>query len=994
MIRGRTTTLTGRLARLGFLDAKGSAEALARLGPGADELMHLVATSADPDQTVRTLAELADALPDRGSFIEALADDEGSAMRLFAVLGASSALGEHLVRHPEQWRDLTDPLLGCTRPAAFLLRARMLEAVGAEPGDEAPRSVGPDAACVDALRVEYRRLLVLLVSRDLSHGVGVDDVAAELSDLAAATLEAALAVARTRVGERADAARLAVIALGKCGGHELNYVSDVDVVYVVEPAEGHDEQAALRVGTLMASHLMQICSTHTGEGTIWPVDAALRPEGKAGPLVRTLASHVGYYERWAKTWEFQALLKARPVAGDLALGEAYLEAVTPLIWSASERDGFVSDVQAMRRRVLEHIPARQAERQLKLGSGGLRDVEFAVQLLQLVHGRADEDIRDGATLSALAHLTDGGYVGREDGAALDESYRFLRALEHRIQLGRMRRTHLLPDNDAELRRLGRSMGLMKDSAAELEQRWNRHTKDVRRLHEKLFYRPLLSAVAALPGREVRLSVTAAQQRLVALGYADPVDALKHLEALTTGVSRRASIQRALLPAMLHWFAEAPNPDAGLAGFREVSEALGSSPWYLTTLRDEGQVAQRLAMLLASSRYATDLLKRAPDGVRMLASDDLLRPLERPALEKEMRAAASRQQDPTARITAVRAVRRRELVRIAVADLLGDPDEATIGYALTDLMAASLEIALVIATEAIEAERRRPLPTRFAIVAMGRFGGSELGFGSDADVMFVHDPLPGESPEAASRAAHDVAHELCRLLALPGTDPELVVDAGLRPEGKQGPLVRTLASYRAYYSRWSAVWEAQALLRADPMVGDPDLCCAFRDLVDPLRFPADGLSEDDVREIRRIKARVDAERLPRGADPATHLKLGRGGLADIEWTAQLLQMQHAGRVEGLRTTRTVEALEAAVAADVLGRADADALVAAWRAASGLRNAVLQVRGKASDSLPRDPRERAAVAHVRGYEVGESDAMLNDYLRVTRRARAVVERIFWG
>jgi len=644
--------------------------------------------------------------------------------------------------------------------------------------------------------------------------------------------------------------------------------------------------------------------------------------------------------------------------------------------------------------VLDHLPAAHADRQIKLGSGGLRDVEFAVQLLQMVHGRTDETIRDGATLSALAQLTGSGYVGREDGAALDGAYRFLRALEHRIQLSHLRRTHVLPDDETELRRLGRAIGLMKDSVVELDKLWRQHNKDVRRLHEKLFYRPLLAAVAALPGDEVRLSTEAAEQRLSALGYDDPVAALRHLEALTSGVSRTANIQRALLPAMLHWFADAPNPDAGLLGFRQISDALGSTHWYLQTLRDEGQVAQRFAVILASSRYATDLLQRAPEGVRMLAEADGLTPLDRSSLEQEMISAGHRHEDASDAITAVRAIRRRELFRVAVADLLGTLDEAEVGGALTDVMSATLEAGLAVAVRAVEAQRRTPLPTRMAIVAMGRFGGFELGFGSDADVMFVHEPVEGTTPEESSRAAQDVANELRRLLALPGTDPALEVDAGLRPEGKQGPLVRTLASYAAYYARWSAVWEAQALLRASAMVGETDLCEKFTELIDPLRFPVEGITFDDVAEVRRIKARVDAERLPRGADPATHLKLGRGGLADIEWTVQLLQMQHAGRHDGLRTTRTLEALRAAVAADLLEESDAAALATAWRTASGLRNAVLQVRGKPSDSLPRDPRERAAVAHIRGYGPGESDRLVNDHLRVTRRARQVVERVFWG
>ncbi len=446
--------------------------------------------------------------------------------------------------------------------------------------------------------------------------------------------------------------------------------------------------------------------------------------------------------------------------------------------------------------------------------------------------------------------------------------------------------------------------------------------------------------------------------------------------------------------MLGWFADAPNPDAGLWGFRQISEALGSTHWYLQTLRDEGQVAQRLAMLLASSRYATDLLQRAPEGVRMLVSDEGLAPLGLVALRKEMTSAARRHTDPVAAVTAIRAIRRRELFRIAAADLFDLLDVDAVGYALTDVMTATLDAALTASVLAIEAERRDAMPTRMAIVAMGRYGGAELGFGSDADVMFVHEPLPGADAEDATRAARDVANEFRRLLSLPGTDPALSIDADLRPEGKQGPLVRTLDSYARYYATWSVVWEAQALLRAHASVGDEDLCRRFTELIDPLRFPVEGITEDDVREVRRIKARVDDERLPRGADRATHLKLGWGGLTDVEWTVQLLQMEHAGKVKELRTTRTLDALNAAVDAQLLDLEDARALSAAWRTASGLRNAITQVRGRPADSLPRDAREKAAVAHIRGYPPGRSDDLTNDYLRIARRARQVVERVFWG
>ena len=968
---------TGRLARLGFDDVEAAARSWARIGgPEDEELLTQISEAADPDQALRLLADLLAAAPDAADLAQGLRGDSELARSLCLVLGASSALGEHLVRHPEDWHELADPELDAVRPTA----AGIAEVLA-------------KAADRDELRRIYRRLLLRLAARDLSMTLRVEDAAAELADLAAGAIEGALRIAASELDRPTDTFTLSVIGMGKCGGRELNYVSDVDVIFVYEPADGADENAALRGATALASAMMRVCSDHTREGTLWPVDAALRPEGRAGPLVRTLASHEAYYQRWAKTWEFQALLKARPIAGDADLGRRYMETIAPMVWSAADRPDFVTDVQAMRRRVVDHIPSDEADRQIKLGPGGLRDIEFAVQLLQLVHGRSDVSLRDGNTLTALWALTAGGYVGRDDGASLVEAYRFLRTLEHRLQLSHLRRTHTMPDDEPSLRALGRSLGRMSEPVASLTRLWRGHAREVRRLHEKLFYRPLLEAVAALPGTDVRLTTEAARQRLEALGYLDPAAALRHLEALTSGVSRRAAIQRTLLPAMLSWFADAPDPDGGLLGFHRLSDELGSSHWYLRMLRDEGASAERLATLLATSRYATDLLMRAPDVSSLLAHDEDLVARDADALATEATRAARRRDDPVEAITAVRAVRRRELFRLAASDIFGLVDVETACRTLSAITRATLRGALTAAESFVEAERRGPLPTRIAVIAMGRLGGEEMSYSSDADVLFVHDPLPGADEREATEAAFAVANEMRRLLTIPGVDPPLPIDADLRPEGRQGPLVRTLTSYAAYYERWSKVWEAQALLRAAPVAGDEDLGRRFVALVDPLRYPADGLSATDVGEVRRIKARVDSERLPRGADRATHLKLGSGGLADIEWTVQLLQMRYAGKHEALRTTHTLAALWAALDAELLTRQDATQLAAAWRSASKIRNATMLVRGRPSDSLPREARDRVGVAYLCGYRPADGSRLIDDYRRVTRLATAAVDRVFW-
>lgn len=966
------------LARRGFLDGAAAAAHLARLEGIDDALVEQVAAVASPDTALSSLVAIAEAWGTDRLLTTLRADDE-LRQRLLIVLGTSEALGDFLARHPEHVEDLGADRLS---PVPLDL-ATMREQLG-------------EVADADELRVAYRRKLLHVAARDLTALTGFEESAGELADLAVATLGAALDLARRQEPE-ADSVRLAVIAMGKTGGRELNYVSDVDVIFVHEPAEGADEQTASRVAARLASTMMRLCSDHTREGTIWEVDANLRPEGNQGPLSRTLRSHVAYYDRWASTWEFQALLKARFAAGDAEVGQAYLDALSPKVWEASTRENFVREVRAMRTRVIENIPSQQRERQLKLGAGGLRDVEFAVQLLQLVHGRGDESLRSPTTLEALRELTEGGYVGRRDGAAMEDAYEFLRTLEHRIQLYRLRRNHVVPDDLEDLRRLGRSMGYRQNPAEGLEKDWNAHKRLVRRLHEKLFYQPLLEAVTSLPDEGLRLTPEAAQARLMALGFVDPKGALGHIQALTSGVSRRAAIQRSLLPAMLQWFAESPSPDAGLLTFRRISESLGESHWYLRKLRDEGEGAEQLAAVVGSSRYVSDLIQRAPDSVALLGDDDELVPRDGERLRGEMQLAARRHTTPEQAIKAVRRVRRRELSRVGIADVLGRLNVDEVGVALSDIAEATLAAALAACIDAVTRQREEagkdPFPTRMAIVLMGRLGGRESGYGSDADVMFVHEPRPGADDGEAAAAATAVATTLRKVLSTPGDDPPLEVDADLRPDGRNGPLVRSFAAYVSYYEKYSAVWEAQALLRARASVGDPELCERFTELVNPLRWPEQGMSEAEVREIRRIKARVESERLPRGANPKTHLKLGRGGIADVEWTVQLLQLQHAHAVPGLRTTSTLGALSAAAEADLVTAEDAEVLSRAWQLVSRLRNAVVLMRAKPAESMVEQSDERAGVAHLLGYGQQHSERMIDDYLRATRHARQVVERIFW-
>ncbi|MEO6943169.1 MAG: bifunctional [glutamine synthetase] adenylyltransferase/[glutamine synthetase]-adenylyl-L-tyrosine phosphorylase [Lacisediminihabitans sp.] len=971
------TTLT-ELAKLGFARLGSIAALLAEADEyrSVEPMLSYFAASANPDQALRLLVCLL-----RQSPTETIAvlRTEASARRLIRVLGASSGLGEFFTRHPEELAALRSALRKPLTAAEY--RSELLAAI-------APEAGRTTEAAWDALRVRYRRHLVRLTAFDLEQDdplAGVDTVAAALADLAAAALDASLALARASApfppGEVA-ATPLAIIGMGKAGAAELNYVSDVDVIFVTEAAQGVDSDRAVEIATKLAMATMRGIHDFSTEPPLWEVDANLRPEGQDGALVRTLDSHLAYYDRWAKSWEFQALLKATALAGDIELGERFCAAIAPKVWSSASRENFVESVQRMRERVTANIPHEELDVQLKLGPGGLRDVEFTIQLLQLVHGQTDPDVRQAGTLPALDALAEHGYIGRVESAEFARDYRFLRLLEHRLQLSQLRRTHLMPIDQDELRVLARSTGLAS-SAAELTEQWARIKLAVRSLHERLFYRPLLSAVAALPEEGFALSSEQAAARLSAIGFRDAKSALGHIAALTAGVSRRAEIQRHLLPIMLDWFADGADPDYGLLAFRRLSDNLGESYWFLRMLRDSSGAAKRLTSVLAASRFVGTLLEGIPEAAAWFENEEELRPRSFAALRDEALATVARHSTADAAAPVLRNARRREVLRLAIASVLGLIDVQTLGQSLSDVTTAVL-------TGSLAAIHGSGEGLEFAIVAMGRYGGQELGFGSDADVIYVYRPtrLGGEQAQAR---AETIVSELLRLtedLRLP-----LDLDIGLRPEGKNGAVVRSLDSYRAYYKRWSLTWEAQALLRARAAIGDAPLLRDVEMLADEVRFPAE-IAEHDVREVRRIKARVESERLPRGADPARHLKLGRGSLSDVEWFVQLIQLQHGHAVAALRTTSTLDALDVAVREGFIPEAEARRLREAWVFASRARSAATLWTAKTLDVLPTDRQQLDGIARIMGYRPGSASALDDDYLRVTRLARAVFEKRFYG
>ena len=897
-------------------------------GPLGPSLRSAVERSAVPASVAVAVERLVDQYPGLAERLEA---EAGLCQAVVAVTAAS--------------RSLTDLCLA--EPAALDVLSDLDRRLTVEPDVDGP-----------GLRRWKRLELLRIAARDL---MGLDDlpvVGRSLALLATEVLEAA--------GRIVGADGLAVIGMGKLGGAELNYASDVDVMFV-----GTDGDRAARA-------LIDVART------CFRVDANLRPEGRDGPLVRSLESYEAYWDRWAKTWEFQALLKARPVAGDAELGARFFERAQQRLWTRPFTADDLRAVRMMKARAEGELARKGlSDREVKRGRGGIRDIEFSVQLLQLVHGAHDPALRSPTTLDVLAELRAAGYVDPADARSLDHAYRLLRTVEHRLQLVQEQQVHTLPAGDEALDRLARVMGYRDTPDARARELLLGYLRAqqaaVRSIHEHLFFRPLLDALSARGDAPppAAMPEEAVVTRLSAFGFTDAERTRQALRELTRGLTRSSRLMQQVLPLVLGWLADSPDPDLGLLGLRVLTAGDQQATELAIAFRESPEAARRLCVLLGTSRRLGEILERNPDLIPALGQAEGLAPRSAEALLDGASTALAWRGDLEDRHRALTRFKQREELRVAAADVLelagtGDEQVAATGAALTALAEGCLNAALTSIDPSLP----------FAVIGMGRLGGGELSYASDLDLLLVYEGSTPADFEAAERAA--VA--LIRFMA--GATPATrvyEVDLGLRPEGKDGPLARSLDGYRAYYERWAQTWERQALVRARPVAGDPDLGRRFCQLVTPHVW-RDPLPDDDVREIRRMKARIERERIPPGDDPQFHLKLGRGSLSDVEFTAQLLQLQHRVPSPG-----TVEALSRLEEAGALEPGDRAVLAEAYVFCERARNRWYLVKGSAGDSLPTRPEQLARLAGSLGTTPAE---LREEYRRVTRRCRAVVERVFYG
>jgi glutamate-ammonia-ligase adenylyltransferase len=826
------------------------------------------------------------------------------------LLGFSTAAADLLVAHPEEASALLD------------LHTRSRSELDAELATDLERVGTPEG-----LRRFRRRAMLRVAARDLS-SAPFEEVVAEITAIAEACLEAACGSAAS--------GGIAVIGLGKLGGAELNYASDVDLVFVHEGGGPRRQDSAER----SCAALIRLLSEPTSEGVALRVDPTLRPGGRGGALSRSLEATVEYYASQAATWERQALIRARPVAGQIELGQAFIRGVEPFVYPEELAPHAIDEVRRVKVRLEEYVRARgKAGTEVKRGWGGIRDIEFAVQLLQIVHGRRDERLREPNTLRGLAVLADEGYVAQDDAADLADAYRFLRTLEHRLQIVRDLRTHELPEDHQARSTLARSLGL--DGPDALQAEYERQTTLVRGLHERLFYRPLLEAFAGRAAPRPGVDREATEELLAGLGFAAPHAAYEVLARLVDPATRFGKVLAHLFPVMAPALALSPSPDVALVRLERI--AAGADPSVADALANDPGAARRLAYVVAASSFATDLLASASE--RVLALEDGAEPVD--------------QQSALVNVAARYAARELE------------PKE--VGRALAG-------VADRVVGEAVE-EAEPDLP--FAVIGLGKLGAEELNFASDLDVVFVY---AGEGSGELRRGV-ELAERVLAGVRDAGWEP----DADLRPEGRSGPLAKSLAAYLEYWERYAETWEFQSLVRARFVAGDPGLGARFCSVAADLVYP-EYLPVERVGEIRRMRERIERERV-KPPESRFHFKLGYGSLADVQFAVELSLMRFGGRHPEVRSRRTLDAIERLAQARLIEDSAALALGEAFVFLSDVKDALEVDRRVHAEAIPAGPEEQLALARRLGYEEYPRQTFLDDYRRITRRARRAMERVFY-
>ncbi len=978
--------------------------------------------SADPDRALVNFERLVAALPNPNIFYHYLQESPDRLDMLVKVFAHSQALADTLTRNAEHFHFLIAPqTLEKPREKAWLAAelTRLL----------LPMRV--PAQKYDAIRRFRRREMLRIGARDLIGRATVEETTRELSNLADVCLQAVFEVALEVVGQALRLPRMqpndgrrpafakaaagkcacptkqfAVIGMGKLGGQELNYSSDVDVIFVY----GEEGQLTPRLTnhqfyTKLAEEIIHAVGAAGAEGNIFRIDLRLRPEGASGPLVRSLDSCENYYAEFGETWERMALVKARPVAGDEALGAEFVEMVQPFVYARHAGANVIQQMAVLKRRIEDEVVHEdRLTRHVKLGIGGIREIEFIVQSFQVLRGARLAELRERSTLRALAALVKTKTLTGPEAAALADAYRFLRNVEHRLQMEMELQTHTIPDEKHALYRLARSLGFA--TVPRFLEAQEAHTAAVRKIYESVLADADRRAAETA---ETLLTTDKLPKVLTDAGFADVAAAVKVVETLWHGpgfghVSQRTKeLFVQLFPTLLKWAREVADPDAALARFDKFVSAYGSRGLLYELFASNPKLVEMLMRLGDASRFLSDALARQPElfdgiGRGVMLSD----PKNLDRMHEELRAVQAEDVEP---MEVARRWKQAEMVRIGIEDVMRLVDIEQTHTEITALAEACLRFAVEQTVAALdergwarrgdpaqsprrsrgERQPRGVAPTKlpFAVIGMGKFGGRELGYGADLDVLFVGGT--GASDQAqVSKLASSVIDFMGRHTS---TGALFAVDARLRPDGEKGTLASSFEAHREYYLKRAQSWERQALIKARFVAGDAKLGKDFVEMVRGIVY-GHALTTEELKEIKDMRQRIETER---GDQKHVELefKTGPGGLVDIEFLIQALQLRHGHAHPQLRTAHTLAALNRLTALGLIEEEQSARLRQNYVFLRRIESALRRVENTSVSKLPLDGREQTRLAKRLGFS--EAADFLQTYRHTTRRIRELYEQI---
>ncbi len=986
--------------------------------------LNLLSSSHNADMAVHNFERFSEKIADKDYLYTQLTESPSLFIALVFLFSGSQVLTDALLKEPSYVDWLSRPETLANSKSKDMLMRDFYEMAGDE---------FQGKNIFSALRKFKKREYIRIGLRDLLDKVEFQETVGDISNLADVCLQAAYEHAdrelRKKFGRPVyqDAsgnwseAEFAVLGMGKLGGSELNYSSDIDLIYIYTSSQGEtrpvsETDSAISISnheyfTKLALEISKSLNEITSDGNVFRVDLELRPEGKSGEIVNSLASCEIYYQSWGRTWERQALIKARVSAGSENLGKEFFKMIEPFIYRRSLDFGAIEEIKSMKYRIDKSLKGKQSKGNIKLGFGGIREVEFIIQAYQLLLGGRDKSLRVRDSLGAMKTLCEKNILMKEDHDRLREAYIFLRNLENRVQITFGLQTYLLPDKETDLAVLARKMRISGDNqkslADNLMQEYEKHTGFVGALFAGQFAEKEKREAAETLSSEWDRSRIGEEQfnesSLTEIPFLpDPKRAFRFLESFRDGAQfSHPSVQSikefySIIPKIFQQCRKVPKPDSAIENLCRFVEATGARESFLKLFQENEKFLELLLILFGSSGLLSQILIKRPDLVDVLTDrESIYRFKVAEKIQEDLNSALKTAKDIESKSRVLRRIKQAEELRIGVRYLIKEADLAGTLEDLSNLADVFLRTVYRIAFEELEKKSGNLNLDRFCIIGMGKQGGNELNFGSDLDVLLVYDEGESEPPLEGFSSHYSTLSQMIYKLTSEMTPAGYAykIDTELRPEGDAGGLVLSVEGYEKYFKSRARIWEQQALVRARFVAGNAEVGETFIASAHQFVYQ-DKFAYESLIEISRLRERMELE-LAKEATKGKNVKLGFGGLADIEFAVQILQLMHGKKFARLRQTNTLSALQNFVALGLVDQGMAEELQASYLFLRNLECTLRIIRETPTNTLPKNNKELAPLARLLGYEGDNAETLagtlLADYEIHTQRVRKHYRKI---